>query len=95
MKGCAVKEMIANENSIHQKRRNTKLVHQTKENTIIYLTKKSYLQQHAYNPVDWYPWGVEAFQKALKENKPIFFQSVTRLAIGATLWNMNPLRMKK
>ncbi|UFH58751.1 thioredoxin domain-containing protein [Sulfurovum mangrovi] len=31
-----------------------------------------YLQQHAENPVDWYPWGEEAFQKAQKENKPIF-----------------------
>ncbi|KAF6299789.1 spermatogenesis associated 20 [Rhinolophus ferrumequinum] len=34
--------------------------------------KSSYLQQHAYNPVDWYPWGQEAFDKARKENKPIF-----------------------
>ena len=31
-----------------------------------------YLRQHAYNPVDWYPWGKEAFEKAKKENKPIF-----------------------
>jgi hypothetical protein len=31
-----------------------------------------YLQQHAHNPVDWYPWGTEAFEKAKKENKPIF-----------------------
>jgi hypothetical protein len=31
-----------------------------------------YLLQHAYNPVDWYPWGSEAFEKAAKENKPIF-----------------------
>ncbi|QDU81316.1 Cellobiose 2-epimerase [Polystyrenella longa] len=31
-----------------------------------------YLLQHAYNPVDWYPWGKEAFEKAKKENKPIF-----------------------
>ncbi len=30
-----------------------------------------YLLQHAYNPVDWYPWGEEAFLKAKKENKPI------------------------
>src|SRR2546428_5604805 len=30
-----------------------------------------YLQQHAHNPVDWYPWGDEAFQKARSENKPI------------------------
>ena len=34
--------------------------------------KSPYLQQHAHNPVDWYPWGEEAFAKARKENKPIF-----------------------
>ena len=31
-----------------------------------------YLQQHAHNPVNWYPWGKEAFEKAKKENKLIF-----------------------
>ena len=31
-----------------------------------------YLLQHAHNPVDWYPWGQEAFDKARAENKPIF-----------------------
>ncbi len=31
-----------------------------------------YLQQHAYNPVNWYPWGAEAFAAARHENKPIF-----------------------
>ena len=31
-----------------------------------------YLLQHAYNPVDWYPWGAEAFEKARLEDKPIF-----------------------
>jgi uncharacterized protein YyaL (SSP411 family) len=30
-----------------------------------------YLLQHAHNPVDWYPWGDEAFNKARRENKPI------------------------
>ena len=34
--------------------------------------KSPYLLQHAYNPVDWYPWGEEAFARARKENKPIF-----------------------
>jgi uncharacterized protein len=34
--------------------------------------KSPYLLQHAHNPVDWYPWGKEAFDKARKENKPIF-----------------------
>src|SRR5689334_17667889 len=34
--------------------------------------KSPYLLQHAHNPVDWYPWGEEAFGKARAENKPIF-----------------------
>ena len=34
--------------------------------------KSPYLLLHAHNPVDWYPWGVAAFEKARKENKPIF-----------------------
>jgi len=34
--------------------------------------KSPYLLQHAYNPVDWYPWSEEAFEKAKSENKPVF-----------------------
>ena len=34
--------------------------------------KSPYLLQHAGNPVDWYPWGEEAFEKARAEDKPIF-----------------------
>ena len=34
--------------------------------------KSPYLLQHARNPVNWYPWGPEAFAKARKENKPVF-----------------------
>lgn len=34
--------------------------------------KSPYLLQHAFNPVQWLPWGEEAFQKAKKENKPVF-----------------------
>ncbi len=34
--------------------------------------KSPYLLQHAHNPVDWLPWGNEAFEKARRENKPIF-----------------------
>ena len=30
-----------------------------------------YLLQHAHNPVDWYPWGEEALQRARSEDKPI------------------------
>ena len=34
--------------------------------------KSPYLLQHQHNPVDWYPWGPEAFEKARREQKPIF-----------------------
>lgn len=34
--------------------------------------KSPYLLQHASNPVEWYPWGEEAFERAIAEDKPIF-----------------------
>ena len=34
--------------------------------------KSPYLRQHADNPVDWFPWGEEAFARARAEQKPIF-----------------------
>nr|WP_321352336.1 thioredoxin domain-containing protein [uncultured Methanoregula sp.] len=34
--------------------------------------KSPYLLQHAHNPVDWYPWGEEAFLRAAREDKPVF-----------------------
>ena len=37
--------------------------------------KSSYLLQHTYNPVDWHPWGDEAFEEANAEDKPIFLSS--------------------
>ena len=42
-----------------------------KQNRLI-SEKSPYLLQHAYNPVEWYPWGEEAFEKAEKEDKPLF-----------------------
>lgn len=42
-----------------------------KPNRLIH-EKSPYLLQHAYNPVDWYPWGEKAFKKAKEENKPVF-----------------------
>ena len=41
-----------------------------KANRLIHETSP-YLQQHAYNPVDWYPWGEEALERAKIEDKPI------------------------
>jgi uncharacterized protein YyaL (SSP411 family) len=48
-----------------------KLAEGKKPNRLI-KEKSPYLLQHAFNPVDWYPWGDEAFEKARRENKPIF-----------------------
>ena len=38
----------------------------------LYKEKSPYLLQHGENPVDWYPWSEEAFQKAVQEDKPVF-----------------------
>ena len=40
-------------------------------NRLVHATSP-YLRQHAENPVDWFPWGEEAFGKARDEDKPIF-----------------------
>jgi uncharacterized protein YyaL (SSP411 family) len=42
-----------------------------KANRLIHETSP-YLLQHAHNPVDWYPWGEEAFRRAREEDRPIF-----------------------
>jgi uncharacterized protein YyaL (SSP411 family) len=44
---------------------------QRKPNRLIH-EKSPYLLQHAYNPVDWYPWGEEAFEAAKAHDKPVF-----------------------
>ncbi|MEY9929998.1 uncharacterized protein YyaL (SSP411 family) [Catenulispora sp. GP43] len=43
-----------------------------------------YLLQHADNPVDWYPWGEEAFAEARRRDVPSSSPSVTPPAIGVT-----------
>jgi len=43
----------------------------SRHNALIH-EKSPYLLQHAENPVDWYPWGAKAFQKAKNEDKPVF-----------------------
>ncbi len=52
---------------------NQKTDMQTEHKTPNHLINETspYLLQHAYNPVDWYPWGSEALEKAKNENKPI------------------------
>ena len=73
LKGCIINDMKANENTPHTKASHQETKnHQKKKPNHLINEKSPYLQQHAYNPVDWYPWGEEAFQKAIRENKPIF-----------------------
>jgi len=45
-------------------------MHSKAPNRLIHSTSP-YLQQHAYNPVDWFEWGSEALEKAKREDKPI------------------------
>ena len=54
-----------------------------------------YLLQHATNPVDWYPWGNEAFEKARKEDKPIFLSigySTCHWCLIPNLWSQMAAR---
>ena len=44
----------------------------TEKSNRLFNQKSPYLLQHAHNPVDWFPWGQEAFDKAKQEDKPIF-----------------------
>lgn len=53
---------MANETRSGQAKRPNRLIRE----------KSPYLLQHAFNPVDWHPWGAEAFEKARREDKPIF-----------------------
>ena len=68
-----------------------------------------YLLQHAHNPVDWYPWGEEAFAKARAEDKPILLsvgyatchwchvmerESFEDVAAGAPDWPMASSRSR-
>ena len=55
MKGC---EKLSNENN---HKYSNKLLQE----------KSPYLLQHAHNPVDWYPWGGEAFARAVAEDFPL------------------------
>ncbi len=59
---AALMATVAGTTQAQERRKPNRLLHE----------KSPYLLQHAYNPVDWYPWGEEAFEKARRENKPIF-----------------------
>jgi uncharacterized protein len=48
------------------------MTHVTRSANRLASEKSPYLLQHAGNPVDWFPWGTEAFERARAENRPIF-----------------------
>lgn len=60
------------------------------------ITEKSpYLLQHSHNPVNWYPWGKEAFDKAKKKTSLCWSASAMPLATGATSWHTKALKINK
>ncbi len=59
-------------NSAQQKRESAATTQDRQYTNRLIKEKSPYLLQHAHNPVDWYPWGEEAFEKARREDKPIF-----------------------
>jgi len=63
--------MIVIDAAVAQQSSNIRMPNDRKPNRLIH-EKSPYLLQHAYNPIDWYPWGEEAFAKARREDKPIF-----------------------
>ena len=61
-----------NKNSLIKKEEKDDSDMDTSQKNRLQFEKSPYLLQHASNPVDWYPWGEEAFKKASNEDKPIF-----------------------
>jgi len=57
--------------------------------------KSPYLLQHAYNPVNWYPWAKEALKRAQDEDKPIFLILATPPATGVMSWHENLLKIRR
>ncbi len=71
-RGCLLLAIIALQASVSCSSPDAEAaVEEKKPNRLVH-EKSPYLLQHAFNPMDWYPWGNEAFEKARSENKPIF-----------------------
>ena len=54
-----------------------------------------YLLLHAHNPVDWFPWGAEAFAKAKRKTNWCFFPLATVPATGVMSWNGKSLPIQR
>ena len=58
--------------------------------------KSPYLLQHAYNPVNWYPWGPEAFEAAQQRRINLFFfLSDIQHATGVMSWKKSLSKIRK
>jgi uncharacterized protein YyaL (SSP411 family) len=66
--GCAAAEKPSNQRTPEAASMSSEPAHTNR----LVDEKSPYLLQHAHNPVDWYPWGEEAFRRARDEDKPIF-----------------------
>ena len=71
--------------------------HLTDDGSTIFINRlvredSPYLLQHAHNPVNWYPWGAEAFHVAKQENKPIFlFVFNLEISFSKNLFSTNSM----
>ena len=65
---CQKSNANHSENSIFAKTNKNKM---SKHTNKLINEQSPYLLQHAHNPVEWYPWGMEALQRAVEEDKPI------------------------
>ena len=54
-----------------------------------------YLLQHAYNPVDWYPWSDKAFDRARVEDKPVFLSIGYSTCHWCHVMERSPLKTRK
>ncbi len=69
--GDLINRVLGRSGTLSQEVKNMEQKEEKHTNRLIH-EKSPYLLQHAHNPVDWYPWGEEAFEKARREDKPIF-----------------------
>ena len=65
------REKEKKDSSYHPRTRHLDSVGQALFTNRLFLEKSPYLLQHAHNPINWYPWGEEAFEEAKKKNWPI------------------------
>ncbi len=84
--GCPMTDSHSNEQDVPQAPRTTKDI--IRDGNHLKDEPSLYLQQHAHNPLDWYPWGEAALAKAKRpRTNPSSCPSATAAATGATSWS--------